>query len=241
MIQKANEMFVNKARHVGIIMDGNRRWAKGKGLDYAIGHRKGADTAKSIISTAIDIKIKYLTLYAFSSENWKRDPEEIKGLMGLLRYFLKNEINNLEKSGVRIKVLGDLSLFEDDIKDRINYAIAKTRQNLKINLIIAINYGSRQEITNSIRLILEQLVNNKIQISDVDEKIVSESLYTADLPDPDLIIRTGGDSRLSNFLLWQSAYSELMFIDKPWPDFSKADFLEAMVDFNNRERRFGGS
>ena len=152
----------------------------------------------------------------------------------------RDGLKNLIKSGVKLRVLGDLSSFEDDLKKQINTAVIKTKENSKINLIIAINYGSRQEITNCIKVLLGQVIKNNIGLNDIDEKIVSNSLYTSGLPDPDLIIRTGGDSRLSNFLLWQAAYAELMFIDKPWPEFSKQDFLIAMQDFNNRERRFGG-
>ena len=226
--------------HVAIIMDGNGRWAKNKGLPRLAGHKAGVERLKEIVEATINCNVSFLTLYAFSSENWKRDPEEVQGLISLLRYFLKNEIKNLIKSGVKLRVLGDLSSFEDDLKKQINTAVIKTKENSKINLIIAINYGSRQEITNCIKVLLGQVIKNNIGLNDIDEKIVSNSLYTSGLPDPDLIIRTGGDSRLSNFLLWQAAYAELMFIDKPWPEFSKQDFLIAMQDFNNRERRFGG-
>ena len=237
---KLSENFLNKAKHVGIIMDGNRRWAKAKGYNYIEGHKKGAETAKNIIKSAISINIKHLTLYAFSAENWKRGPDEISGLISLLRYFIKNEIQNLINNGVRLKILGDVSLFEDDIKESLASAVTKTEKNSRLNLIIAINYGSRQEITKSIKIILDKIIKNKLNIKEVDEELVSNALYTAGTPDPDLIIRTGGDYRLSNFLLWQSAYSELMFVDKPWPDFSEQDFLLAMENFNSRERRFGG-
>ena len=162
MSQKSIVKLLNTARHVGIIMDGNRRWAKAKGLNYIVGHKKGAETAKNIINAAIDIKIQNLTLYAFSSENWKRDPEEVQGLISLLRYFLKNEIKNLIKSGVKLRVLGDLSSFEDDLKKQINTAVIKTKENSKINLIIAINYGSRQEITNCIKVLLGQVIRINI-------------------------------------------------------------------------------
>ena len=160
--------------------------------------------------------------------------------MELLKYFLKNEINSLVKNGIKLKILGDLSLFSNEIKENIQLAISKTRNNTKLNLILAINYGSRQEITNSIKIILNNVKNKKLNLEDVNEELVSNSLYTGGLPDPDLIIRTGGDSRLSNFLLWQSAYSELIFVDKPWPDFNKKDFLSALYEYKSRERRFGG-
>ena len=240
MSEKEINSLSNKVRHIGVIMDGNRRWAKSKGLELFIGHKKGAETTKLIVKTAVEEKIEYLTLYAFSSENWKRPKAEVKDLMELLKYFLKNEVNSLVKNGIRLKILGDLSLFSNEIKENIQLAISKTCNNTKLNLILAINYGSRQEITNSIKLILNNLKNKKLNLEDVNEELVSNSLYTAGLPDPDLIIRTGGDSRLSNFLLWQSAYSELIFVDKPWPDFNKKDFLSALYEYKNRERRFGG-
>ncbi len=240
MLKKNKINFPKEISHIGIIMDGNRRWAKSKGLKLYYGHRRGVESAKHIIEEAILLQVKNLTLYAFSSENWKRDPLEIKDLMNLLRLFLKKELKNLIKSGIKLKILGDLSLFEKDIKKQIEEAIEYTKQNEKINLIIAINYGSRQEITNTLKFLINQVVNNNIHINDIDERIVGKALYTGDIPDPDLIIRTGGDTRLSNFLLWQSAYSELMFIDKPWPEFTKEDFSSAVNDFLNRERRFGG-
>tara|TARA_B100000963_G_scaffold359575_1_gene387274 strand:- start:2528 stop:3253 length:726 start_codon:yes stop_codon:yes gene_type:complete len=240
MLKKNKINFPKEISHIGIIMDGNRRWAKSKGLKLYYGHRRGVESAKHIIEEAILLQVKNLTLYAFSSENWKRDPLEIKDLMNLLRLFLKKELKNLIKSGIKLKILGDLSLFEKDIKKQIEQAIEYTKENTKINLIIAINYGSRQEITNTLKFLINQVVNNNIDINDIDERIVGKALYTGDIPDPDLIIRTGGDTRLSNFLLWQSAYSELMFIDKPWPEFTKEDFSSAVNDFLNRERRFGG-
>ena len=229
-----------RVRHIGIIMDGNRRWAKSKGLRIIEGHKHGASTAKNIIKTAIECEIEHLTLFAFSSENWKRKSEEINDLISLLRYFLRKEIKNLVEGGVKLKILGDLSLFHKDIVNLLKKTILSSQKNNKINLIIAINYGSRQEITNSVKKIASEVVLNKINLKDINEKKISENLYTSGIPDPDLIIRTGGDSRLSNFLLWQSAYSELMFIKKSWPEFSKSDFIDAVNEFNSRERRFGG-
>ena len=229
-----------RVRHIGIIMDGNRRWAKSKGLRVIEGHKHGASTAKNIIKTAIECEIENLTLFAFSSENWKRKSEEINDLIGLLRYFLNKEIKNLVDGGVKLKILGDISLFPEDIVNSLKNTILSSQNNSKINLIIAINYGARQEITNSVKKIANEVLLNKIKLKDISEKKISESLYTSGIPDPDLIIRTGGDSRLSNFLLWQSAYSELIFIKKPWPDFTETDFVDAVNEFNNRERRFGG-
>lgn len=230
----------NTLKHIGIIMDGNRRWAKSKGLETIDGHKKGIDAAKNIIKAAIKQKISFLTLYAFSSENWKRDPAEIKDLMNLLRFFLSTEINTLSESGVKLSILGDLSQFDDDIKKNIEKASSYNKKKFKINLIMAINYGGRQEITYAVKKICKKIINKEIKINQVNEKEIEGNLYIQNVPDPDLIIRTGGDSRLSNFLLWQSAYTELLFFKKPWPDFTEKDFSEAVLDYKNRERRFGG-
>ncbi len=239
-MKKNKNIILNKVKHIGLIMDGNRRWAKSKGLDLFLGHKKGTETAKLIIKTALEEEIKNLTLYAFSSENWKREKSEINYLMELLKYFLKSETKSLVKNGIKLIILGDLSIFSNEINEDIKKAIAKTYKNTKLNLIIAINYGSRQEITHGIKKISNQIINKKINIEDINEDLVSRFLYTSGIPDPDLIIRTGGDTRLSNFLLWQAAYSELIFVEKPWPVFNKEDFLSAIYEFKNRERRFGG-
>ncbi len=228
------------AKHVGIIMDGNRRWAKANGLKSIDGHKKGATNVKEIIKIAISCKVKYLTLFAFSSENWKRTNEEVQDLISLLRFFLKKKINELLKNDICLKVLGELTLFPNDIIKDLNKLSEATKDNKTLNLIIAINYGSRQEITSTVKKMAHDLVCKKITINDINEKSISDNLYTKGLPDPDLIIRTGGDCRLSNFLLWQAAYSELIFIKKYWPDFNKDDFVSAITEFSNRERRFGG-
>jgi len=233
-------MKSNTLNHLGIIMDGNRRWAKSKGLESIKGHQQGIETAKVIIKAAIEKNISFLTLYAFSSENWKRDPSEIKDLMNLLRLFLNNEVDSLSNSGVKISILGDISQFDNDIKNNILKAKTFNKKKFKINLIIAINYGARQEITRAAKEICKKVLKNKIQVNQIDENEIENNLYTKGLPDPDLIIRTGGDSRLSNFLLWQVAYTELVFFKKTWPDFTKKDFLKAISEFNSRERRFGG-
>ena len=230
----------NSLKHLGIIMDGNRRWAKSKKLDSIEGHKKGIETAKKIINEAIKKKILYLTLYAFSSENWKREPTEIEGLMDLLRVFLDKEIKMLSNSGVKLTVLGDLRQFDKDIREKVKKASKLNKKNFKINLIMAINYGARQEITNAVQKVCKKLLLKKIALKQVTQQEIASNLYTKNIPDPDLIIRTGGDSRLSNFLLWQAAYSELIFFKKPWPDFTKNDFSKAILDYNNRERRFGG-
>ena len=230
----------NILKHLGIIMDGNRRWAKSKKLDSIEGHKKGIEIAKIIINEAIKKKILYLTLFAFSSENWKREPTEIEGLMDLLRVFLDTEIKTLSDSGVKLTVLGDLRQFDKDIRENIKKASKLNKNNFKINLIMAINYGARQEITNAVQKVCKKLLLKKIALKQVNQQEIASNLYTKNIPDPDLIIRTGGDSRLSNFLLWQAAYSELIFFKKPWPEFTKKDFSKAILDYNNRERRFGG-
>ncbi len=231
---------LNTLKHLGIIMDGNRRWAKSKGLDAIKGHKQGIETAKVIINAAMEENITFLTLYAFSAENWKRDPSEIKDLMNLLRFFLNNEINSLSNSGVKLSILGDLSQFDEDIKNNIKKATSYNKENFKINLIMAINYGARQEITKAVKKICDEVLKKNIATNEINERKIESNLYTNGLPDPDLIIRTGGDSRLSNFLLWQAAYAELMFFKKTWPDFTKKDFLTAISEFKSRERRFGG-
>ena len=239
-MNNSKKNFFSLARHVGIIMDGNRRWAKSNGLKSIEGHKKGAINVKEIIKIAINCKIKHLTLFAFSSENWKRTNEEIEDLISLLRFFLKRQINELLKNDICLRILGEISLFPRDIIKDLNKLSERSKENKTLNLIIAINYGSRQEITSTLKKIAHDIVCKKITINDINEEIISNNLYTKGIPDPDLIIRTGGDCRLSNFLLWQSAYSELIFIKKYWPEFNQDDFLSAINEFNQRERRFGG-
>ena len=236
----SRQNFFSLAKHVGIIMDGNRRWAKLNGLKNLEGHKKGANNVKKILKVAISCKIKYLTLFAFSSENWKRTNEEIQDLISLLRFFLKRQINEFLENDICLKILGELSLFPNDIINDLNKLSEASKENKTLNLIIAINYGSRQEITSTVKKIAYYAISKKITINDINDKLISDNLYTKGLPDPDLIIRTGGDCRLSNFLLWQSAYSELIFVKKYWPDFNQDDFLSAINEFNKRERRFGG-
>ena len=239
-MNKSKKSLFSYPKHVGIIMDGNRRWAKLNGFKNIDGHKKGATNVKEIIKVAITCDVKYLTLFAFSSENWKRTNEEVQDLISLLRFFLKRQINDLLKNDICLKVLGEVALFPSDIIRDLNKLSEVSKKNKTLNLIIAINYGSRQEITNAVKKVAHDLVKKKIAINDINESSISNNLYTKGLPDPDLIIRTGGDFRLSNFLLWQSAYSELIFIKKYWPDFDKDDFLSAIDEFNKRERRFGG-
>jgi undecaprenyl diphosphate synthase len=215
-------------------MDGNGRWAKKRSLPRTFGHKQGVKTIKKIVKAASSLGIKVLTLYAFSTENWKRPKSEIKALMVLLKYFLSKEVDELNKEGVKLRVLGDLSRFSEDIKIEIKKACDLTCNNTGLNLNIALNYGARQEILQAFEKMLKQGIKKPT------EAILSSFLYTEGQPDPDLLIRTSGEFRISNFLLWQIAYSEIYIVDKLWPDFSKKDLESAIINFQSRQRRFGG-
>jgi undecaprenyl diphosphate synthase len=215
-------------------MDGNGRWAKKRALPRTFGHKQGVKTIKKIVKAASSLGIKVLTLYAFSTENWKRPKSEIKALMILLKYFLSKEVDELNKEGVKLRVLGDLSKFSEDIKIEIKKACDLTCNNTGLNLNIALNYGARQEILQAFEKMLKQGIKKPT------EATLSSFLYTAGQPDPDLLIRTSGEFRISNFLLWQIAYSEIYIVDKLWPDFSKKDLESAIINFQSRQRRFGG-
>ena len=215
-------------------MDGNGRWAEARGLPRSEGHKRGADTAKEVLETCGEIGIPHLTLYTFSSENWNRPENEVSDLMNLLRYYLENELENLHQNGVRLRCIGDHTMLEDDIRTMIERSEKLTGKNDRLNLNVALSYGSRQEIVHAVR----ELMKAK-QPDTVDEETLATYLYTSDIPDPDLLIRTGGEQRLSNFLLWQSAYTELYFTDTLWPDFSGEDLKSAVSEFHRRERRYG--
>lgn len=225
--------------HIAIIMDGNSRWAKARNLPHTAGHKKGADALKKTIEHCAKRKVAFLTVYAFSYENWNRSEKEVQFLMSLLKFYLKNELKTLHKKGVRLKIIGNRSLLESDIIDDIIKAEELTKDNKVIILNIAISYGSRQEILNAVRLIAEDSKSGKISPDDIDERTFGSYLYTNDSPDPDLLIRTSGEERLSNFLLWQSAYTELYFTERLWPDFSHDDLDEAIATYHKRERRYG--
>jgi undecaprenyl diphosphate synthase len=226
-------------RHVAIIMDGNGRWAQARGLPRSAGHRNGAQAVRRAVEAAGDIGVEYLTLFGFSSENWKRPAREISDLMGLLRRYLRSETGELVKNGVRLQVIGELDALADDIVEMIRYAERETRHNTRLNLVIALNYGSRNEIVAAARDLARAAAAGEIAPEAIDQDIFAARLLTAGIPDPDLVIRTSGEQRLSNFLLWQSAYSELLFLDLYWPDFRKSHLLEAVQEFHGRERRFG--
>ncbi len=228
--------------HVAIIMDGNGRWAKARRMPLLAGHRQGAEAAKKTIQACRDFGIKYLTLYAFSSENWGRPQDEVEDLMNLLRHYLGSdkEINKLHDKGIRIRIVGDKQKFSDDILGRISYIEKLTEANDEGYLNLALSYGGRQEIAYAARRIAEDVKAGNVSVDGVNEELVASCLYTRDIPDPDLLIRTGGEQRISNFLLWQSAYTELYFTETLWPDFDKNELGKAVDEFNNRERRFGG-
>ena len=225
--------------HVAIIMDGNGRWAMARGLPRSAGHKRGAESVRKSVKGAILNGVSYLTLFGFSSENWKRPPDEIRDLMGLLRLYLKSEIKDLHKEGVRLLIIGDRVNLDKDIIEIIQSSEEMTKNNTRLTLIIALSYGGRAEILHAAKQIGKDIAQGDLQISDIDEDALSERLFTKDIPDPDLLIRTSGEQRLSNFLLWQCAYTEFIFVDTLWPDFAEADFESAIKVFQNRERRYG--
>lgn len=226
--------------HVAIIMDGNGRWAKKRHLPRVAGHRRGVEAARQVVRAAGDLGIEILTLYAFSSENWRRPAEEISDLMGLLRRFIVDDIEELAEAGVRLRVIGDYRAFSPDVVRLIDGAIERTASNGRTTLAVALNYGSQNELARSARLLAERAVAGTLRPDEITAEMLADGLYTADLPPVDLLIRTSGERRLSNFLLWQAAYAELLFVDTLWPDFGEAELAAAIQDFGQRERRFGG-
>ena len=227
--------------HVAIIMDGNGRWAKSRGLPRIAGHRRGAESVRRTIVAAAELGISYLTLFGFSSENWKRPSDEVADLMGLLRHYLRGEIAELHQQGVRLVVIGDRARLAPDIVTLIDNAEQLTRGNTKLTLIVALSYGGRDDVVQAARKLADDVAAGRMASKDIDETRLSDSLFTAGIPDPDLLIRTSGEQRISNFLLWQLAYTELVFVDTLWPDFGRADLEKAISDFHGRERRYGAS
>ena len=225
--------------HVGIIMDGNRRWAQARGLPAALGHRAGAEAARRTVEAAGKAGIGWLTLFAFSSENWRRPVDEVKALTGLLRLYLRSEVAALVKEGVRLRVIGDHVRFGPDLSRAVLAAEAATREGTRLNLTVALSYGGRAEIANATRALAEAVRDGRLDPAAIDEGAVAAHLQTAGQPDPDLIIRTSGEQRLSNFLLWQSAYAEFVFQDVLWPDYGAGPLGEALAEFAQRDRRFG--
>ncbi len=227
--------------HVAIIMDGNGRWAKKRGLPRIVGHKNGAEAVRRAVAASIELGIRYLTLFGFSSENWKRPPSEIDDLMGLLRHYLRGEIAELHKNGVRVRVIGERDKHAPDIVTLIDNAESLTRGNERLHLSMAINYGGRAEIALAARAVAAQVASGALKPEQVDEDCIARHLFTSGIPDPDLLIRTSGEQRISNFLLWQSAYAELVFTETLWPDFAKDDLERALRDYHGRERRYGAS
>ena len=230
---------LNIPAHIAVIMDGNARWAKNKNLPVAMGHKAGSKAIKTLVKAAAEFGVKYLTIYAFSTENWQRPKEEVGYLMFLLKEYLAKEIKELIENGVRIIVSGNLKNVEESIVEKIRSIEEQTKNNKTICLNVAFDYGSRQEIVDGLKKIAVAIEEKKINSSEINEDLISKNLYQPQVPDPDLLIRTAGELRLSNFLLWQLAYSELYFTEKFWPDFSKEDLHKAILDFNQRKRNYG--
>lgn len=220
-------------KHIAIIMDGNRRWAKERNFPSALGHKKGVDALKNIMRACDDFGVKYLTVYAFSTENWNRKPEEVNFLMDLLGQTLTNELKEMHENNVVISFIGDTSKLSDKLQKILSNAVATTKNNTGVNLQIAFNYGSRDEIVNAVKLILAE------GITEINEEVISKHLYTKNIPDPDLLIRTGGEMRVSNYLLWQIAYSEFIVREEFWPEFNKEKLADCIKEYKRRNRRFG--
>ena len=226
-------------KHVAIIMDGNGRWAEGKGMSRVFGHRNALTAVRESIESAAQIGVKAITLYAFSTENWNRPKLEVDALMSLLVNSLKKELLTFQENGVIVNAIGNIENLPNKAKKALNDVIIKTKDNSKIIMTLALSYGSREEIVNAIKNISKKVVNKELSVKEIDENIINNHLYTFNLPEVDLMIRTSGEQRISNFLLWQMAYAELYFTDVLWPDFRKEHFYDAIIDYQNRERRFG--
>ena len=228
-------------KHIAIIMDGNRRWAKAKGKSSSYGHKEGAKTLEKIVRYANKIGLEYITVYAFSTENWKRTEDEVKALMMLLQNYLDDYSKRADTENIKVKILGDISALSMGMQKSIQKCMERTKDNTGVTFNIAINYGGRDELVKAIKEIADEVQKKEIQVSDITEKMIASHLYTKGEPEPDLLIRTSGEQRLSNFLPWQLAYTELLFIDKNWPDFEEKDLDEAIIEYQKRTRNFGGN
>ena len=235
LLKKSGEI----PKHIAIIMDGNGRWAKKRGLPRVAGHKRGVDTVKEIVEACAEIGVKFLTLYTFSTENWKRPKDEVSTLMRLLLNSLRNRVNELNDNDIRLTTIGNIDSLPEAVRKQLEFDIKRTKNNKKMVLNLALSYSGRWELLEAIKQISNSAVQGKIKSKDIDEKIVSSFLTTKDIPDPDLVIRTSGEFRVSNFLLWQIAYSEFIITETFWPDFSKKDLYDAIKIFQKRERRFG--
>lgn len=238
----ANSRVLDPTRlpgHVAVIMDGNGRWAKRRKLSRVNGHQKGTNAVRAVVRTCRELGIPFLTLFAFSTENWGRPSEEVNALMKLFKSFLKSEEKELNENNIRVTHIGERDRLPEDVKKELDRVMNVTRENNKMVLNLAISYGARSEITKAVKEIAGDVVENKIGLEEISQELVSAYLYTRNMPDPDLLIRTSGESRISNFLLWQIAYSEIAITDTLWPDFSKEEFIQILIDYQHRERRFG--
>ena len=229
----------NIPNHIAIIMDGNRRWARERKIDYRLGHKEGAKTLEKIVRYSKKVGIKYITVYAFSTENWKRSEEEVGALMLLLKTYLDDYSKRADSENIKVKVLGDISALSEGLQKSIKKCEERTKDNDGILFCIGINYGGRDEIVHAVKNIAEDVKNNKLDVDDISEKLIDDYLYTVGIPDPDLVIRTSGELRTSNFLPWQIVYSEFLFLDKYWPDFSEEDIDLAIEEYQRRNRKFG--
>ncbi len=236
--KKNNDLIIPE--HVAVILDGNGRWAKKRGLPRRLGHKAGCDNLEQMVEDSARIGLKYFTVYAFSTENWKRSEEEVEALMGFFLIYIKRLRERAMKNNIKVMMIGDRSRFSDELQELLNDTIAVTSKNTGMSFVMALNYGSRDEITRAVRSIGEKVAAGELKPEDITEDTISGSLDTAGLPDPDMLIRTSGELRLSNYMLWQLAYSEFYFTDVLWPDFHKEQLMEAIVEFNRRNRRFGG-
>ena len=228
-------------RHIAIIMDGNRRWARAKGKPASFGHKEGAKTLEKIVRYANKIGLEYITVYAFSTENWKRAEEEVKALMMLLQNYLDEYSKRADTENIRVKILGDITALSEGMQKSILKCMERTKDNTGVTFNIALNYGGRDEIVKAVKKVATDIKENKIDVEDISEEMISNNLYTKGEPDPDLLIRTSGELRLSNFLPWQLVYSEFLFIDKNWPDFEESDLDEAIIEYQKRTRKFGAN
>lgn len=235
----AKEISSTLPNHVAVIMDGNGRWAKERGLSRTKGHREGSKAVDKIVEAAMELGIPWLTLYAFSSENWNRPRMEVKALMDFLVEFLEKKKDLMQKKGIRLHAIGDIARLPEKARKKLTEVIDLTAANTSLNLVLALSYGSRDEITQAVRSIAESVRKGELEPEEITQEVLSSRFYTAGMPDPDLLIRTSGELRLSNFLLWQLSYAELSVIPKYWPDFEKVDFISAIDDFSRRHRRFG--
>lgn len=226
-------------QHIAIIMDGNRRWAKERNLPSAFGHKKGVDALKAAMRACDDFGVKYLTVYAFSTENWNRNPEEVAFLMDLLGVTLQNELKEMHENNVVISFIGDTTKLSEKLQKILKNAVDKTKNNTGVNLQIAFNYGARDEITQAVKNICKKVQTGEISLDEITEETISQNIYTKNIPDPDLLIRTGGEMRVSNYLLWQIAYSEILVTKRYWPEFDKKSLAEAILEFHSRQRRYG--